>query len=327
MDPDPMTVTVGIAGDTMLGRGVAERLSWTAPEDLVSTGVVDAAHEADVLVLNLECCISERGEPCPVRGKPFFFRAPPVAVEALVHLGVACVTMANNHALDYGEIAMLDTFRHLASANIRCVGAGADVDMARAPAVLDAEGFHLAVLGVTDHPEEFAASPDRPGVAFADLRDGVPPWVLATVERARAEADAVLVTPHWGPNMSPEPVGHVRAAADELAAAGASILAGHSAHVFQGISGRILFDVGDFLDDYAIDPVLRNDLGLLFLITLDEEGPLRLQAVPLALDHCFTRLATEDDAAWIRRRFRSACRAFGTEVVEEGGRLVVTYRS
>jgi hypothetical protein len=65
----------------------------------------------------------------------------------------------------------------------------------------------------------------------------------------------------------------------------------------------------------------------LFLITLDEEGPLWLQAVPLALDHCFTRLATEDDAAWIRRRFRSACRAFGTEVVEEGGRLVVTYRS
>jgi poly-gamma-glutamate synthesis protein (capsule biosynthesis protein) len=327
MDPDPMTVTVGIAGDTMLGRGVAERLSWTAPEDLVSTGVVDAAHEADVLVLNLECCISERGKPCPVRGKPFFFRAPPVAVEALVHLGVACVTMANNHALDYGEIALLDTFRHLASANISCVGAGADVDMARAPAVLDAEGFRLAIVGVTDHPEEFAARPNRPGVAFADLRDAVPPWVLATVERARAEADAVLVSPHWGPNMSPEPVGHVRVAADELVAAGATNVAGHSAHVFQGISGPILFDVGDFLDDYAVDPVLRNDLGLLFLITLDEEGPLRLQAVPLALDHCFTRLATEDDAAWIRRRFRSACRAFGTEVVEEGGRLVVTYRS
>jgi poly-gamma-glutamate synthesis protein (capsule biosynthesis protein) len=164
-------------------------------------------------------------------------------------------------------------------------------------------------------------------VAFADLHDGVPSWVLATIERARAEADAVLVSPHWGPNMSPEPVGRVRVAADELAAAGASIVAGHSSHVFQGISGRILFDVGDFLDDYAVDPVLRNDLGLLFLITLDEEGPLRLQAVPLSLDHCFTRLATEDDAAWIHRRFRSACRAFGTEVVEEGGRLVVTYRS
>jgi poly-gamma-glutamate synthesis protein (capsule biosynthesis protein) len=235
--------------------------------------------------------------------------------------------MANNHALDYGEIALLDTFRHLGSANIRCVGAGADLETARAPAVLDAEGFRLAVVGVTDHPKEFAARPDRPGVAFADLHDGVPPWVLATVERAHAEADAVLVTPHWGPNMSPEPVGHVRVAADELAAAGATIVAGHSAHVFQGIRGRILFDVGDFLDDYAVDPVLRNDLGLLFLVTLDEEGPLRLQAVPLALDHCITRLATEDDAAWIRRRFRSACAAFGTEVAEEGGRLVVTYRS
>jgi poly-gamma-glutamate capsule biosynthesis protein CapA/YwtB (metallophosphatase superfamily) len=322
-----MTVTVGLAGDTMLGRRVAERLSWMAPEDLVSPGVVDAAHEADVLVLNLECCISERGEPWPAPDKPFFFRAPPVAVETLVHLGVACVTMANNHALDYGEIALLDTFRHLGSANIRCVGAGRDLKTARAPAVLGAEGFRLAVVGVTDHPKEFAARPDRPGVAFADLHDGVPPWVLATVDRARAEADAVLVTPHWGPNMSPQPVGHVRVAADELAAAGATIVAGHSAHVFQGIRGPILFDVGGFLDDYAVDPVLRNDLGLLFLVTLDEEGPLRLQAVPLALDHCITRLATEDDAAWIRRRFRSACAAFGTEVAEEGGRLVVTYRS
>jgi poly-gamma-glutamate capsule biosynthesis protein CapA/YwtB (metallophosphatase superfamily) len=115
-------------------------------------------------------------------------------------------------------------------------GAGADLDMARAPAVLDAEGFHLAVLGMTDHPEEFAASPDRPGVAFADLHEGVPPWVLATVERARAEADAVLVSPHWGPNMSPEPVGRVRVA-DELAAAGAAIVAGHSSHVFQASAG------------------------------------------------------------------------------------------
>jgi poly-gamma-glutamate synthesis protein (capsule biosynthesis protein) len=322
-----MAVTVGLAGDTMLGRAVAERLSWAAPEDLVSRGVVEAAHEADVLVLNLECCISERGEPWPAPDKPFFFRAPPAAVETLVHLGVSCVTMANNHALDYGEIALLDTIRHLASANITCVGAGPNLDTARAPAVLDVEGFRLAVLGVTDHPREFAATPDRPGVAFADLHEGIPDWVLSAVQRARAEADAVLVTPHWGPNMSPEPVGHVRAVGDALAAAGATIVAGHSAHLFQGIRGHILFDLGDFLDDYAVDPVLRNDLGLLFLVTIDEGGPVELQAVPLALDHCVTRLATEDDAAWIRRRFRSACAAFDTEVAEEGDRLVVTYRS
>jgi poly-gamma-glutamate synthesis protein (capsule biosynthesis protein) len=72
--------------------------------------------------------------------------------------------------------------------------------------------------------------------------------------------------------------------------------------------------------------VLRNDLGLLFLVTLDASGPIRLQAVPLRLDYCHTRLATGDDAAWIRRRFREACARFGTDVGEKDGRLVAAWR-
>ena len=321
-----MTVTLGLAGDTMLGRSVAEGLSSGSPEDLVSRGVLDVAREADLFVLNLECCISERGEPWPAPGKPFFFRAPPVAVEALVHLGVDCVTVANNHALDYGETALLDTLHLLRSANIACVGAGPDVAAARAPAVIRSDGFRLAVLGVTDHPEDFAARPGRAGVAFADLPKEVPAWLLEVVEGAASDADAVLVTPHWGPNMAAEPVDHVRAAAQALVAAGATLVAGHSAHVFQGVQGRVLFDVGGFIDDYAVDPILRNDLGLLFLVTLDQAGPSRIEAVPLALDFCFTRIATGDEAAWIGRRLRQACAGFGTDVTDEDGRFVITDR-
>jgi len=321
-----VTVTLGLAGDTMLGRSVAEGLSSGSPEDLVSRGVLDVAREADLFVLNLECCISERGEPWPAPGKPFFFRAPPVAVEALVHLGVDCVTVANNHALDYGETALLDTLHLLRSANIACVGAGPDVAAARAPAVIRSDGFRLAVLGVTDHPEDFAARPGRAGVAFADLPKEVPAWLLEVVEGAASDADAVLVTPHWGPNMAAEPVDHVRAAAQALVAAGATLVAGHSAHVFQGVQGRVLFDVGGFIDDYAVDPILRNDLGLLFLVTLDQAGPSRIEAVPLALDFCFTRIATGDEAAWIGRRLRQACAGFGTDVTDEDGRFVITDR-
>ena len=321
-----MTVTLGLAGDTMLGRSVAEGLSSGSPEDLVSRGVLDVAREADLFVLNLECCISERGEPWPAPGKPFFFRAPPVAVEALVHLGVDCVTVANNHALDYGETALLDTLHLLRSANIACVGAGPDVAAARAPAVIRSDGFRLAVLGVTDHPEDFAARPGRAGVAFADLPKEVPAWLLEVVEGAASDADAVLVTPHWGPNMAAEPVDHVRAAAQALVAAGATLVAGHSAHVLQGVQGRVLFDVGGFIDDYAVDPILRNDLGLLFLVTLDRAGPSRIEAVPLALDFCFTRIATGDEAAWIGRRLRQACAGFGTDVTDEDGRFVITDR-
>jgi hypothetical protein len=86
-----------------------------------------------------------------------------------------------------------------------------------------------------------------------------------------------IVLPHWGPNMRASPVQHVRRAAAALEAAGATLIAGHSAHVPQGPSGRTLFDLGDFIDDYAVDPGLRNDLGVLWLVTLDADFPRRVE--------------------------------------------------
>jgi poly-gamma-glutamate synthesis protein (capsule biosynthesis protein) len=82
---------------------------------------------------------------------------------------------------------------------------------------------------------------------------------------------------------APQPRLRRRAAA--LRAAGATLVAGHSAHVFHGAAEGVLYDLGDFLDDYAIDPLLRNDLGLLFLVDLDRDGASRLEAVPLKLDY------------------------------------------
>ena len=329
MGPDPghpgtMAITVALGGDTMLGRGVAERLSEAGPRSLFAPEVVATAAEADLFVLNLECCISDRGAPWPAPGKPFFFRAPASAAEALDHLGVDCVTLANNHALDFGPQALEDTVVHLERAGIGHVGAGRHEREARAPVVLSSRDFRLGVVGVSDHPADFAAGPGRPGIAYADLQGGVPGWLPAAV--TGTEADAVLVTPHWGPNMTSEPVPHVREAARALVDAGATVVAGHSAHVFHGVGDRVLFDLGDFVDDYAVDPALRNDLGLLFLVTLDGRGPISLEAVPLRLEYCFTRVADGEDAAWIRARFRSACGDLGTEVEEHDGRLVVTWR-
>jgi hypothetical protein len=85
----------------------------------------------------------------------------------------------------------------------------------------------------------------------------------------------------------------------------------------------VSFDLGDFLDDYRSDRKLRNDLGLLFLVDL---AGTRLEAIPLKLEFADTRRAEGGDAAWIRRRFTDACAAFGTEVGEEDGRLVTTWR-
>jgi poly-gamma-glutamate capsule biosynthesis protein CapA/YwtB (metallophosphatase superfamily) len=307
----------------MLGRGVADRLRAAEPRLLVAPEVVAFVRRADRFILNLECCISERGGPWPAVGKPFFFRAPPAAVDLLVHLGVDCVTLANNHALDFGVEALEDTLRYLDEAGIAHAGAGRDVAEARRPATLQGEDATLQVLGFADHPADFAASEDRAGIAFADLRGAQPEWIVDTVRASRA--DVTLVSPHWGPNMTDQPVEAVRRAARELVEAGATLVAGHSAHVVHGVEGRVLYDLGDFLDDYAVDPRLRNDLGLLWLVEIDGGGPRRLEALPLHLDFCRTRRATGEDAAWIGKRFRAACLALGTEVADEDGTLVIEW--
>jgi poly-gamma-glutamate synthesis protein (capsule biosynthesis protein) len=311
---------LALAGDTMLGRGVAERIVTDGPDSLFAPELVAALREADLCLLNLECCISERGAPAP--GKVFRFRAPVASAQALASLGVDCVTLANNHALDFGPDGLLDTFAHLESAGLAWVGAGVDLDQACTPAVLEAGGSRLGVIAMADHPADYAAAPARPGVAYADLgRRDLPDWLPEAI--GGLDADAILVSPHWGPNMLAEPVAHVRAAARALLEAGATLIAGHSAHVFHGLDRRILYDLGDFLDDYAVDPKLRNDLGLLFLVDLDGD---KIEAIPLKLEFAHTRPADGDDAVWVRRRFREACAAFGTEVAEEDGRLVARWR-
>jgi poly-gamma-glutamate synthesis protein (capsule biosynthesis protein) len=310
-------VKLALAGDTMLGRGVAEELRWRSPQSLLDPELVEIVREADLFVLNLECCVSERGSPA---AKTFTFRAPPAAVETLVHLGVDCVTLANNHAGDYGPDALLDTFEHLRAAGIAWVGAGVNLEEARRTAVLERDGSRLAVVGVADHAREFAAADGRPGIAHADLDRGVPHWLEKALA---ADADAVLVSPHWGPNMASGPLPYIRAAAQQLRRAGATVVAGHSAHVFHGVEDNVLYDLGDFLDDYTVDPWLRNDLGVLFIAELGSRELKRLEAVPLKLEYARTGLAGGEDAASIRRRLCDACAVFGTEVRDEDGRLVI----
>jgi poly-gamma-glutamate synthesis protein (capsule biosynthesis protein) len=270
----------------------------------------------DLVVCNLECCLSDRGRPTTrIRGKPFFFRGPPRGVESLEAIGVRAVSVANNHALDFEEAALADTVSHLDAAGITHAGAGPDRERARRPAIVDAGGLRLGLVCVSDHPREYAATPDAWGIAHADLRDGAPGWLLDCVGELAAGCDAVLAFPHWGPNMNDSALVWQRRVASELQAAGADLVAGHSAHVFHGVGwgepGPVLTDLGDALDDYRIDPVLRNDLGVLAIWT-PGAGDEQLELVGLKLDFCRTGLAAGRDADWIATRLARACARLGT---------------
>jgi poly-gamma-glutamate capsule biosynthesis protein CapA/YwtB (metallophosphatase superfamily) len=316
-----MTLTLALAGDTMLGRGVAARLEEDPRAPLLDPALVEVARSADLFLLNLECCVSARGEPIPEPGKQFFFRAPPLAAERLAELGVSAVTLANNHALDFGPEALADTLEHLGAAGIATAGAGLDLGAARAGTTLRAAGHDLRILSVADHPASYAAGPQRPGTAFAELEEaGAPDWLREAA--CPRDGELVLVAPHWGPNMTPAPVPHVRAAAAALESAGATLIAGHSAHVPHGVRGRTLFDLGDFLDDYAVDRWLRNDLSLLWLVELDADGPRSVEGVPVRLEYAYTRLASDAEARELTGLMIERCAAVGSRVDLVDGRLV-----
>ena len=198
--------TIGLLGDVMLGRGVAERLTEVPPEDVWAPELREVCRECDLVICNLECCISSRGSPTErVRDKPFFFRGPPQATRSLQAIGVTAVGLANNHALDYESEALLDTLDLLDEAGIAVAGAGRDAEEARRPAVVEAGGVRVGLVAVSDHPPEFAAGEREPGIAHVDLRRRLPGWLDRQSPAVRERCDLLIGFPHWGPNMTTEP--------------------------------------------------------------------------------------------------------------------------
>lgn len=310
--------SIGLLGDVMLGRGVADALGERSPTELWSGELRRLCSSLDLLICNLECCISERGEPTRrIPGKPFFFRGPPVAVDVLDAIGVRAVSLANNHALDYETDALADTLKLLDAAAIVAVGAGRGQELARRPAVVEAGGVRIGLVSVSDHPAAYAAGAETYGIAHADLSRGAADWLLDAVASLRGHCEWVIAFPHWGPNMAPEPGPWQLRCAAELQDAGADLVAGHSAHLFHGVAwtsaGPVLTDLGDALDDYRIDPVLRNDLGLLAIWEPDD-GRARLELAGLKLDYCHTGLADGPDAEWIAGRLERASAKLGAGV-------------
>jgi poly-gamma-glutamate synthesis protein (capsule biosynthesis protein) len=314
----------------MLGRLVNDAMfehGWSHPWG----NVTPLLWQADAFLVNLECAITAR----IVRWhdghyKPFHFRADPGAINSLRFARVDCASIANNHILDFGPDGLLDTIHPLDAAGIAHAGAGRDEHAARAPAVVTTlNGVRIGVVAFADYPASWAATADSPGLNFMPV--SVKPAALARITEAIAEArslaDLVIFSMHWGPNMRSHPTPEFRDFAHSVIGAGADLFWGHSAHVVQGIElyqGRpILYDTGDFVDDYAVDAALRNDLSALFLLEVAPPHIERIQLVPVRIGHMQVNLATGEHRQWIANRLGKLCREMGTEVTDRGGRPTI----
>lgn len=306
-------------GDVMLGRLVNDRLRsfdadypWGDTKPLFCTG--------DWRACNLECVISDRGRPWSKTPKVFHFRSDAKNIAALKAVGIDAVSVANNHALDFEYDAMLEMLRLLDRAGIRHAGAGADIAEATTPVISNVKGNSIGLIAFTDNEPGWQAGPHIPGLFYlpTDVSDERAEVLFATLRETRKLADLIVVSAHWGPNWGYEPLAaHVRLA-HTLIDAGADIIFGHSGHVFQGVElykGRpIMYCTGNFVDDYAVDEINRNDESFVFMLELEGNRMARMLLHPTVIDDCQARIARGERARSIGLKMARLCERLGTPV-------------
>src|SRR5690348_16095917 len=305
-------------GDMMLGRKVSAAMSYRHPTDFFGD-TLDLLNAADAVVTNLESPITDCKARWSEGWKAFRFAASPQTMDLLTAANVRAANLANNHILDCTERGLADTLMYLDRANIAHAGGGMDLRQAWRPALFRAGPLSVGLIGITDNMKEFAAGPRKAGSSYLDINTR--PATLAAIngmigELIRAGADSIVLSVHWGPNLRPSPPESFRLFARAVIDLGVDVVHGHSAHLFQGVEtyggGFILYDTGDFLDDYWILPGIRTDHSFAFVVDYDHGRPNRLTLVPVKLDHGQVALAKGEDFTRITATMTGKSARLGT---------------
>ena len=239
-----------VAGDVMLSRGVQDPVAALSP----MSGFL---RRADLTVGNLESTLSTRGEP--TQGGDSFGGSPQL-LGPLRGAGFDAMSLANNHAGDYGEAALLDSVATLTGSPVVPFGAGDNAAAASRPAVIERGGVRFGFVGFNAIGETPQAGPGTPGAFSLRMPPRTGPLVqadldrvLRAVRRTAQRADVVVVLPHWGTQYThlPEPI--QRRVGRDLVRAGADLVVGGHPHWVQGMDAvgdvPVLHSLGNFVFD------------------------------------------------------------------------------
>lgn len=294
---DPAQVTFAFAGDILFDEAYATMYRYMARgsnvDDTFLAGLLERMRGADVFMLNNEFPYSERGTP--TEGKQFTFRAHPRHVGILKELGVDLVSLANNHAYDYGNEALLDTFDTLEAAEVPYVGAGRNLEEALKPVYLIANGMKIAVVSATQiernaNPDTKEATASSAGV----LRCLDPSALLRVIAEAKENSDFVILYIHWGTESQEEIDWLQQEQSATYAHAGVDLIIGDHPHCLQKIDVvegvPVVYSLGNFwFNSKTQDTCLVE-------VTLDGDGIQNMRFVPCKSEECRTRLLTGTEA-------------------------------
>ncbi len=299
-------------GDVMLGRLVNNFLKEKPPE-YPWGDTMALFQEADVRICNLECVISDWGTPWSVTPKVFHFRSDAKNVETLRVAHIDAISLANNHTLDFEYEGLFHTMNILKEAGIHYSGAGMTRSQASEPAIWEMKGIKLGLIAFTDNEPDWEATEEQPGVLYVPIamRDKRAEKLFEMVRKTKDLVDLLIVSAHWGPNWGYSPPAEHIPFAHALIDAGADIIFGHSGHVVRGIEvykqKPIMYCTGDFIDDYAVDEIERNDRSFIFVVETDGQSVFRLLLYPTVIQDFQARRAKNAERQAIVASMQRLC--------------------
>lgn len=301
--------SLAAVGDVMLdrsiGRGFAER-----PGDFLFPDIAELLKSHDIVFANLENPVALSGTRHPRQDPNVCFRAHPDTLRVLENLGVTAVSIGNNHLLDYGPEALVETQRHLDDAGILWAGAGREYAEANRPLELEVRGQKVAIFArcFVHSASTRPATRTRPGVA--DYRvDGL----LRDIRAYRAKGYDVLVSAHWGIEYSFYPIPYQMRWARQMIDAGARLVLGHGPHYPQGFEdyrgGRIVYSLGNFIFD---EPMKFTKRSFVFGTRLGPGGIGPTLVHPVHAQDGLPRLVAGRSAARMRSLLEAMSRRYQT---------------
>ncbi len=282
--PGPGEVSLVLVGDIMLDRGVKERVMSRAAGDFtfLVRKVAPYVQEADIAFGNFESPISGRGGQIQ---KKYTFNAPPESMKALVMAGFDVLSLANNHTLDWGPVAIEETSRLLTKTAIMSGGLAA-ADSEQPAVVINMRGVRVGFLFycdpdyITSCAREFERFPLRPAYATREN-------LARDIDALRPNVDVLVVSVHWGIEYRREPEKRTVSRARWMIDRGVDIIAGHHPHVQQRVeryrNGIIFYSLGNFIFDQTHPNRPGTRLGRIYRLIARKGGIEEVLFLPLKL--------------------------------------------
>jgi poly-gamma-glutamate capsule biosynthesis protein CapA/YwtB (metallophosphatase superfamily) len=305
-------------GDVMLGRQMPGWVGLRGAKSAFAK-IAPILQSADLAMVNLEVCVSTEGDFIDKGGRqPYYYHCLPEMLDVLTVAGIACVATGNNHAMDFGPDALAQQTQILEAAGFLHFGAGPNAAEASRPKYAKVNGVTVAFIGVETETPKMAATDSTAGIHYASLSDMVRK-LSGSIALARAHADFVVVSPHWGINWETAPTETVRQCARQLIDLGADAVFGHSAHILQGIefhAGRpIVYDMGTLLFDRVAQNTMKD--SALFDLVWNSLGTCELTVRPVRLRTARAEPAEGDDFERIRSLVKRLSQELNSSVVLE----------